>query len=292
MTGPEEKDCSDDWERMRQAAFELDYRTADSEDLSDGLPSLVDVRKRTIELDLDAIMFGDPSTRSCGTAFIRAPDLSDYDIFRFSYCWLTTMLKTQDIQLVWDDTASIQSDAALVKSLADSETLIQPEVVRYLSRRPDHLPETNPRKFEALVASLLRSLGYDVVLTPASWDDGKDVIVIQRGSELPIVTFVECKRHRSEPVRLSQLKEFMFTVIDQNADYGVMVTTSKFSRSARQLAARYQPRMALVDPLELTAWISDVAAWSIGPFRGHHVDRALCDDYGRSKEFYLRVLPR
>jgi hypothetical protein len=35
------------------------------------------------------------------------------------------------------------------------------------------------------VASLLRHLGYEVELTPASWDGGSDIIVISRGSFRP-----------------------------------------------------------------------------------------------------------
>lgn len=53
----------------------------------------------------------------------------------------------------------------------------------------------DPRKFEELIAELLRAKGYEVELTPRTRDGGFDILAIKKGDLGSALTLVECKRY-------------------------------------------------------------------------------------------------
>ena len=49
------------------------------------------------------------------------------------------------------------------------------EMIKMLAMHPKDLHQLKPRKFEELIAELLRDMGYDVCLTPETHDHGRDI---------------------------------------------------------------------------------------------------------------------
>ncbi|GHS91903.1 hypothetical protein FACS1894203_3520 [Bacteroidia bacterium] len=106
-----------------------------------------------------------------------------------------------------------------------------------------------PREFEKIVAEIYYKMGYDVELTPAIKDGGKDIIITSKDKSNPFVHFVECKRYSSDnPIGVKIVREFCGVVGKEKgkgADAGIIVTTSNFTRGAEQEKDDYKFKMEL-----------------------------------------------
>lgn len=69
---------------------------------------------------------------------------------------------------------SIGSAAASSK-LIHAVATVNDELVHHLARHPELLYELNPRRFEELVAELLKAQGFEPTLTPQTRDGGCDI---------------------------------------------------------------------------------------------------------------------
>lgn len=125
------------------------------------------------------------------------------------------------------------------------------------------------RKFEEVVASVFRDLGYDVVLGAGQNDGGVDVIMSPPNGTQMIG--VQVKRYRDK-IEVEQIRGFLGALIDKQLTEGVFVTTSDFTDPANQQAARYsalsdaRPIRLLdaarfFDALKLTAHLPDYNNW-------------------------------
>jgi HJR/Mrr/RecB family endonuclease len=89
------------------------------------------------------------------------------------------------------------------------------------------------RQFENFVGILYLLLGYEVEFTPASADQGADLILVKDG----IRTAVQVKRWRSS-VGNSAVQEAISAKVFYKCKRGIIVTNSTFTRSARTLALK------------------------------------------------------
>ncbi len=116
--------------------------------------------------------------------------------------------------------------------------------------------ELSPRKFEELVAELLARQGYVVELTPASKDGGKDIYVARRDDLGAFLYLVECKKYALDnPVGVEIVRALYGTVQAERATAGVLVTTSVFTKGARDFQRHVQYQVSLRDYVELHRWI-------------------------------------
>ncbi|MFD4339644.1 restriction endonuclease [Streptomyces anulatus] len=123
---------------------------------------------------------------------------------------------------------------------------------RWLTATKDDLSalhEISPRELECMVAALYKSLGYTVILTPASKDGGRDVIAKREAPGISDHVLVECKSY-SNPVGVKRVRELLGVVSHEKSNRGVLVTTSRFTRDARILAEQ-NPRLEIIDGGEL-----------------------------------------
>ena len=97
---------------------------------------------------------------------------------------------------------------------------------------PEFYEDMTPRDYEHLCAGILRKAQWSARVTPASGDQGVDVIAEKRG--LRIV--VQCKKY-SKPVGNHAVQEIVAAIAHESARYGVVVTNSSFTAGARRLAA-------------------------------------------------------
>ncbi len=111
---------------------------------------------------------------------------------------------------------------------------IDQRFIDYLSNNNDRLPEMHWRKFEELVAEFFHREGYTVELGPGSDDDGVDVRVWKSGAkptDNPLC-LVQCKRQNAKVERVI-VKGLSADVLFEEAEYGIIVTTSELSPGAR-----------------------------------------------------------
>jgi hypothetical protein len=133
---------------------------------------------------------------------------------------------------------------------------INAELIQYLARNPKKMHDLSPRKFEELVAELLRAKGYYVELTPSSGDGGKDIICTQKTMLGTMLIHVECKRFAADrPVGVEIVRSLYGVVMSDRASHGVLATTSSFTKGAIALHAQNKYQLSLHDFDALSGWL-------------------------------------
>jgi len=133
---------------------------------------------------------------------------------------------------------------------------IDEELLRVLSKHPEHTYELSPRKFEELVARILKDLGCDVELTPATRDHGRDIIAYVRTKVAQFLLFVECKKYSQDrKVGVGVVRGVYGVQRIQRANKSLIVTTSYFSKDARLLHEGIRHEMELRDYDGLKEWL-------------------------------------
>lgn len=69
------------------------------------------------------------------------------------------------------------------------------------------------REFEYYIADLFSTKGYEAVVTPASGDGGKDIILRKEGK----TSVVECKRYGNKKIGRPEIQKFHSALIDSQA---------------------------------------------------------------------------
>ncbi len=84
-------------------------------------------------------------------------------------------------------------------------------------------------KFEKEVANILRNLGYKVILTKGSGDQGVDIFVDDIDGKKIVI---QCKAHKN-PVGPNIIRELQGVVIHFKADKGVLINLGGFTKGVR-----------------------------------------------------------
>jgi HJR/Mrr/RecB family endonuclease len=133
---------------------------------------------------------------------------------------------------------------------------VQDEIKRYLARHPEQLRHLNPRKFEELVADILRDLGFDTELTGLSRDNGVDIYAYIRNQVTSFLMFVECKRWSDRNVGIEVVNRVLGAATARGAHKAMIVTTSFFTRPAQQQRELVARELELKDYDDLKKWLS------------------------------------
>lgn len=125
---------------------------------------------------------------------------------------------------------------------------INDQILKMISRDPEIVYHLEPRRFEELSAEMFERLGYNVTLTPASKDGGKDLIIVKRDDLGTMLSFVECKRYApNRPVGVEIVRALNGVVELGRATSGIVLTTSRFTTGAKTLQRELEYRMSLRD---------------------------------------------
>ena len=133
---------------------------------------------------------------------------------------------------------------------------INQELKKYLSRHPEKLYDLSPRKFEELIAEILSDFGFDVELTPATRDGGKDIYAYIKNQVCSFLMFVECKKWTpTQHVGIEVVQRLYGVQQINKANKSMVVTTSYFTKPAIEECKRYENLMSLHDYDDLKAWL-------------------------------------
>lgn len=128
-------------------------------------------------------------------------------------------------------------------------------MIEHLSRHPDTLKTINRRVFEEIVAQIWKGFGYDVELTGATRDGGKDIIAISR-SIVSQKFLIECKRpDPGNKIGVAPVRELFGVKISEGATKAIMVTTSYFTHDAKLLFDKHKWELEGKDYDGLVKWI-------------------------------------
>ena len=137
------------------------------------------------------------------------------------------------------------------------------ELIRHLAKHPRDLFAVSPRRFEELVAELLRDMGYDVYVTPQTRDGGRDILAVVRLPASETLTIVDCKRYSPDQPIGPDIVQRLMWIADRNdrASTALVATTSRFTSGAQALAREYRWRLGLKDFGAITEWLERYGTW-------------------------------
>jgi restriction system protein len=137
------------------------------------------------------------------------------------------------------------------------------------ARRADlklaQLGSLKPEEFEEFVAELFEALGYDVVRTGGTGDEGADLRVVRGG----LRGVVQCKYHSRGVIGSPDLQTFLGTIHHSSCHKGFFVTTRTFSLAAERFAAGHA--IELIDGPRLVELVHE----ALGPAAKTAQERVL-----------------
>lgn len=135
-------------------------------------------------------------------------------------------------------------------------TTIDDQVKVYFKNNPEKMYDLSPRKFEELVADILKDMGFDVELTKATRDGGRDIIAHIRNSVCSYLTHIECKKYAPDnKIGVGIIREVMGVHQIRQATKSIIVTTSFFSKDAIREAEIVGNHLDLKDFNDLKSWL-------------------------------------
>lgn len=134
---------------------------------------------------------------------------------------------------------------------------VSEQLMRDMARDPEMLHKLSGRHFEKVVADLLDRQGYDVTVVPPGPDGGVDIYAATSADLGSFLYLVQCKRwSAAHPVGLDVVQRLYGRVASDNANAGIVVTTSRFTKPAIEYADTVKLRLTLRDYADLTTWLT------------------------------------
>jgi restriction system protein len=129
-------------------------------------------------------------------------------------------------------------------------------MIEGLKKQPKDIFNITPRQYEELVAELMHDMGYEVTLTSATRDGGKDILASMKTECGDFLMLVEAKHYRaSNKIGVSLVRNLYGTLCDYQANSAMLVTTSSFSKDARMLQQKHRYQLKLNDYTDVAEWI-------------------------------------
>lgn len=158
------------------------------------------------------------------------------------------------------DVTSANSSELIV--VAKSKIISASEAIATgLKKQPGDVRNLTPRQFEELLAELMTDMGWEVELTKATRDGGKDLLAYMDTEVGRLLCLVEAKRYREDrKIGVDLVRTLYGTLCDYQANSAMMVTTSSFSADAKEFQQRHQYQLSLRDYNDLVRWITQYKA--------------------------------
>lgn len=126
----------------------------------------------------------------------------------------------------------------------------------------DNIRRSSPSFFEQLVVELLASMGYGGSRADAAravgrtGDEGIDGIIDEDRLGLDSI-YIQAKRWSDNPVRRTDIQQFVGALQGKRARKGIYITTSRFTDDAKQYVTTIDPRVVLIDGNRLAELMID-----------------------------------
>jgi restriction endonuclease Mrr len=105
---------------------------------------------------------------------------------------------------------------------------------------------------------MLDKNGFRVSLTKQTRDGGKDIIVVENKIIGNHLIYAECKKYdKNRPVGVELVRQLYGTVVADRATAGMLITSSYFTRDAKEFTQKIEHQMSLMDYCGLLQAIKD-----------------------------------
>jgi DNA-binding response OmpR family regulator len=159
--------------------------------------------------------------------------------------------------LVDADGQPLSADSAAGRTLVASVRSVMSHLIDRLVDEPEAMHRLSPRQFEEVVAGLLERQGFAVELTRGSRDDGIDIFAARSDGLGAFQYLVQCKKYAPDnPVGVEIVREMHGVLAMNRATAGIVATTSRFTRGAREYQNRVPFQLSLRDYNAICRWLS------------------------------------
>lgn len=172
---------------------------------------------------------------------IDVPVLERFEEFRAFRALRTTTAPT-------DQALATGAEPSPEESLAQAYEILKQAVLAELL---DQVRQASPKFFERLVVELLVRMGYGGSFQEAagavgrSGDEGIDGVIKEDRLGLDVV-YIQAKRW-AQPVGRPEIQKFAGALQGHRARKGVFITTSSFSKEAREYVERIDSKIVIID---------------------------------------------
>ena len=154
-------------------------------------------------------------------------------------------------------------DGIYFSSPRDDRRIVVPRIVdanealaARLLKEPESIYELPSRRFEELVAELVKQFGWGAELTPATRDGGRDIIATIPSDVGVLLCLIEAKRYRADrKVGVELVRTLFGTVEHEQSNLGMLVTTSSFAKDAVEFQQSHRFRLSLKDNVDIFEWL-------------------------------------
>ena len=149
-------------------------------------------------------------------------------------------------QLVFAACQSFDTNEHIMgESIITLSPIINDELIARLAEYPRMLYELHPREFEELIARVFEVYGFEVELTAATRDGGRDIIAIMH-SPACVKYLIDCKRYSEKNlVGLAAVQRLHGVVKGDLGNKAILATTSSFTRDAKHYLDKPHVRFEL-----------------------------------------------
>lgn len=156
-----------------------------------------------------------------------------------------------------DETDNIEIDSEK-SSIIITETIRVKEIISEIYYNNLKLFSIHPREFEKIIAELLYNQGFKVELTKQTRDNGYDILALKYINGFsPIKYLVECKRYAEDrKIGVEIIRSFKEVLQTENANKGIIVTTSYFTKDAIKKQAETPLLLDYKNKDEVLEWVN------------------------------------
>jgi hypothetical protein len=132
------------------------------------------------------------------------------------------------------------------------------KLIDKLRMQPESIYDLSPRQFEELLANLLSDMGWEVELTKATRDGGKDILAYLDTDLGKMLCLVEAKKYRKDrKIGVDLVRTLYGTLCDHQANSAMLITTSSFSPDAKAFQKRHEYQLRLRAFGDIALWIKN-----------------------------------
>lgn len=129
-------------------------------------------------------------------------------------------------------------------------------MIERLKKEPKDVLKLSPRKYEELIADLLRDMGHEVTLTQTTRDGGADILASMKTDLGELLCLVDAKKYREDrKIGVSMVRTLYGTLTHYQASSAMLVTTSSYSKDARAMQEEHKYQLSLKDYTDVAGWI-------------------------------------
>jgi len=172
-------------------------------------------------------------------------------------------------RIEWHDTTELNNLFESEKLGSSHGRFFDQRFIDYIAANFDSIDKINWRQFEGLAGEYFDRTGFRVEVGPGRDDDGIDLRVWRSDdpADSPPAMVVQCKRQKDKVGKVV-VKALWADVASENAESGLIVTTSVLSPGARKVCTARAYPIQEANRKTVKLWIDSLRTPSTGVFMG------------------------